>query len=259
MVHAVRLFSGGKKGAVRMPGTTSKELVERLANIPVMSGNVRPFEFWYNFGRKHWFDSQFCLFPSPPVTFILAADVHFPPHPEYIKHKGLTLTNNYPTMAAKLLNLLAVTSLAIVACSFGATPANALSANHNAHAAKSHLARAHGTMSKKKRSTNAKRCKTRPASSSLVASSTKADTSSTKVATSTKPADVQATTSSKKATSTKAPAATTAPAAPAPAVNSGNGKVGIAWANSNDIAIKPFKGPNSGWYFLSFHFIYLNP
>jgi hypothetical protein len=74
-------------------------------------------------------------------------------------------------MAHKLLNLLAVTSLAIMACSFGAEPVNALS---DGHIARDGL-RGHDALAKRKRSTHGKRCKSRPTSA---AAATSTDSSS---------------------------------------------------------------------------------
>jgi len=60
--------------------------------------------------------------------------------------------------ASKLLNLIAVSTLAILAASFGATPVNAVSVD-TAHIGRSH---AHVALAKKRRSNNSKRCKPRP-------------------------------------------------------------------------------------------------
>jgi hypothetical protein len=70
-------------------------------------------------------------------------------------------------MASKLLNLLALSSLAILVCSFGATPVAALSTSGQ------HLARrmpAHNAISKKKRG-NVRRCRSRNSSSNSNTSS----------------------------------------------------------------------------------------
>ncbi|RDB22777.1 Alkali-sensitive linkage protein 1 [Hypsizygus marmoreus] len=147
-------------------------------------------------------------------------------------------------MAAKLLNLLAATSLAILACSFGAEPTNALSIDSHNLVGRSPI-RAHSALAKKRRGTNGKRCKPRPSSSSVV-----------------KPAP--ATTLAPKPTTTPAPnpTAVTSSKAPAPTTtkasggggdgtpnngggnsgsNGGSGKVGLAWPIDDNKALANFK------------------
>ncbi|KAI0771863.1 glycosyl hydrolase catalytic core-domain-containing protein [Trametes elegans] len=65
-------------------------------------------------------------------------------------------------MASKLLNLVALSSLAIMACSFGATPTTALSLGHGQHMAARHAT--HNPIARKR--DQSKRCKPRPSSSS---------------------------------------------------------------------------------------------
>jgi hypothetical protein len=62
-------------------------------------------------------------------------------------------------MAAKLLNVLALSSLAIIACSFAAAPANALSVD--SHNVVRHVLRSHDAIARRKRASG-KRCKNRP-------------------------------------------------------------------------------------------------
>jgi hypothetical protein len=64
--------------------------------------------------------------------------------------------------ATKLLNLLALSSLAILACSFGQTQVNALSSG--SHVVARHAFRGHNSVAKRKRGSS-KRCKSRPTSS----------------------------------------------------------------------------------------------
>ncbi|GLB33625.1 putative expressed protein [Lyophyllum shimeji] len=136
----------------------------------------------------------------------------------------------------KLLNLLALSSLAIIASSFGATPVNALTVDthHLAHAP----VHGHAALAKKRRAAGGKRCKPRPSSSVAVPVPTSAPV---------------------KATSTKAPAPTTSSTnhnnggSPPPANGGGNsgsnggvGKVGIAWPQDDDKALASFKTPKVG-------------
>ncbi len=140
-------------------------------------------------------------------------------------------------MAAKLLNLAAVASLALLACSFGPAPVNAVSLDMSPNHARS-LGH-HNLIAKKKRATTG-RCKVRPTSSSVAVVST----STTKpVSTTTKAA---VTTSTKK-TSTKASATPTAPAV-AISGNNGNGKAGLAWINPSSVSLKPFVTEKTGRY-----------
>lgn len=146
-------------------------------------------------------------------------------------------------MAAKLLNLLALSSLAILACSWGPTATNALSVDtpHNI------AARRHDVIAKKKRATTARRCKPRPVSSLSPAA---------------KPTTTPA----------PAPAPTTTPkAAPATSTNASNGngtpantggyngppgKVGLAYAGPDDGTISHFITNKVTAYALLFSFIH---
>ncbi|EIW61711.1 uncharacterized protein TRAVEDRAFT_27227 [Trametes versicolor FP-101664 SS1] len=147
-------------------------------------------------------------------------------------------------MASKLLNLVALSSLAIMACSFGATPANALSHAHMQQLNNRHLGHA-ASLPKKKRDT--KRCKARPSTTSSAAPSTTPHTSSVKA-------------QAAAVTTTKAPAATTTTKAAAPATTTkassgssgsgaaGSGKFGqkgskicVAWGDGNDASLAQFK------------------
>jgi len=124
---------------------------------------------------------------------------------------------------AKLLNLLAISCLAIIA-SLGPTPVSALSvdtthhARHNLH---------HAVAAKKKRATSSKRCKPR----------------------STAPAPAQSSQATTKAPPAPKPTKAAPPPPPAPKPASGGGssnsggggKVGIAWPLGNDASIKNFK------------------
>jgi len=127
-------------------------------------------------------------------------------------------------MAAKLLNLVALSSLAILACSFGAAPVNALSVGSSPNHAR-HFGN-HQLIAKKKRS-NTARCKPRP-SSSAVSSSTPAAKPSV---------------SSKKPQATPKVTPTPPPAPPSGGGNTGHaggGKVGLGWALGDDPSLKNF-------------------
>ncbi|CAA7259519.1 unnamed protein product [Cyclocybe aegerita] len=139
-------------------------------------------------------------------------------------------------MAAKLLNLIALSSLAILASSFGATPVNALSVDMSPNHAARHLGH-HNLIAKKKRA-ESRRCKPRPSSSAVAASTTPAPSTS-------KPASTKA----------AAPATTTTKAASNNNNNNnsgnnnsgggssggGGGKVGLAWPNGDANTLKNFK------------------
>jgi hypothetical protein len=124
-------------------------------------------------------------------------------------------------MAAKIFNLVALSSLAILACSFFASPANALSLDTSPNYAR-HLGH-HQVIAKKKRA-DTKRCKPRPASSSVSPSAGK------QIPTSSPP-------TAPKTTTTNKPAST--PPATPPSTG-GKGKVGLAWANGDDASLKNF-------------------
>ncbi|KAJ4472303.1 glycosyl hydrolase catalytic core-domain-containing protein [Lentinula aciculospora] len=141
-------------------------------------------------------------------------------------------------MAYKLLNLLALTSLAIVAFSSGVQPANALSNNH--HARDTGL-RGHGALAKRKRSVNEKRCKVRsaPADSSTVSStySSSADSIPAPATTSTWSDTDSSSSSSWTSTSSSAAAATSS----ASSSSSGSGKGCLAWPNGEQSYLGDYK------------------
>lgn len=133
---------------------------------------------------------------------------------------------------ANLLNLLAASSLAILACSFGATPVNAVSVD-TSHFAR-HAGRGHAAIAMKKRGASGKRCKPRPTSTIGQVTSVIPTPKPTTPAT-TKAADQP------KPTTTKAPAPSPPPSTPPPSNGGGGGKVGIAWALGEDASLKNFK------------------
>jgi hypothetical protein len=123
-----------------------------------------------------------------------------------------------------LVHLLAISSLAVLACLFpAASSVNALATD--IHHIRDVSAIGHGAMARRKRatSTNARRCKQRPSSSS----------SPTSKPTAAKPKSVPSPTSH----SSIKPASTPAPSLSGKA---GNGKVGLAWPNGDSISMKPF-------------------
>jgi hypothetical protein len=120
----------------------------------------------------------------------------------------------------RLLNLLAVSSLAIMACSFGATPVNALSSD--LHHVSRHMARGHDALAMRKRSSRSgsKRCKPRP--SSLA------------------PAEPKAT--PKSDPPQKSGNKGGAPSGPPPASHGNTGgKFGLAWANGDGPDLAKYK------------------
>lgn len=163
------------------------------------------------------------------TIFLSYATPSQPPNAPCPRQSFLLPLRSGSPMAAKILNLVAISSLAILACSFGATPANALSIDTTPNFAR-HFP--HHGAALKKRATS-RRCK--PRSSSLAGSSTKvsATPSSTKavVPTTTPKADPKPTSTKPKATPT-----------PAPVSNSGGGggKAGLGWANGDDSSLKNF-------------------
>ncbi|KAJ3811815.1 glycosyl hydrolase catalytic core-domain-containing protein [Lentinula lateritia] len=147
-------------------------------------------------------------------------------------------------MAHKLLNLLALTSLAIMACSFGAEPVNALS---NTHHVRDGL-RGHDALAKRKRSVNGKRCKVRsaPADSSTASStdSSSVESSSTDYT----PAPITTSTWSDSSSSTWSSTSTSAPAATSSASSSssGSGKGCLAWPNGDQSYLGDYKTDKTG-------------
>ncbi|KAG6837938.1 hypothetical protein H0H93_008332 [Arthromyces matolae] len=141
---------------------------------------------------------------------------------------------------AKLLNLLALSSIAILAFSYGAAPVTALSVDAHHLAARSS---SHALLAKKKRSLS-KRCKQRPAPSAVSSSSSSSSSSAHPTSTK-KPA-----TTSVKASSTHAAASANTQAAAVVAGNTGdNGgsaKVGLGWPQDDDTALAHFKTDNVG-------------
>jgi hypothetical protein len=115
---------------------------------------------------------------------------------------------------SKLLNLLALSFLAILACFFVASPVNAVSVDlsHNVR----HVVRAHTVLAKKKRGAPT-RCKQRPSSSSPPKST---------------PPPPQKTT---------APSSAPPPPPPPPPPSSGGGKIGLAWPNGEDPNLPAWK------------------
>jgi hypothetical protein len=138
---------------------------------------------------------------------------------------------------SKLLNLIALSSLAIMACSFGPNTVNALATD--GHAAR-HVAHGHQSIVKKKRSANQKRCKTRsvtPTPSSTSKANDHPQSSTPKAS----PAPAPTKSSSKQ------PAPTSNPAPPShPPINSPGKKAALAWPNGNDPSLYNFITDNVG-------------
>jgi len=122
----------------------------------------------------------------------------------------------------KFINLLAISSLAVLACSFGATPVTALVTD--THHIRDISVHGHGAMAKRKRATsNTQRCKNRPSSTHPKATpkpSPKSDPAPTTLSSHSKPS-------------------------PTPSSSGGeHGKVGLAWANGPSMDLKPFVNKN---------------
>jgi hypothetical protein len=126
----------------------------------------------------------------------------------------------------KLFNILAISSLAILACSFWCTPVNALSIDSH-HVAR-HNARAHDAIAVKKRSNSTKRCKHRPSSSSSTTTTAAPYTPAAAKGVAADP------TTSSSSTTTTTPYAASTP-------SSGKGKMGVAWPNGDDPSLTHYK------------------
>jgi hypothetical protein len=177
-------------------------------------------------------------------------------------------------MAQKLVNLLALLSIAVVGCSYGVQPANALAA-HGAN----HLNRAdhHALAAKKQRRADAsksKLCRKRPSGLSSIAqatssavhsssssSSSKVESTSIEVkttaaastktaapATTPKPETTTTEKATTKTSSSAAQATTKASSGGGVSSNNGHGKVGLAWPNGNDPSLKNFVTGQVSWY-----------
>lgn len=147
--------------------------------------------------------------------------------------------------AAKLLNLIAVSTLAILAASFGATPVTAVSVD-TVHIGRSH---AHAALAKKRRGNNSKRCKPRPTSTpgnnnnnSNNNNNNNGGSKPTEApkppATTAKPAPPATTSKSSDGSNNNTP--------PPPPGPDGHGKVGLGWAVNDDNALKHFKTGSVG-------------
>jgi len=146
--------------------------------------------------------------------------------------------------SAKLLNLIAVSTLAILACSFGASPVTALSVDTTHLAARGH---GHAALAKKRRGNNAKRCKPRPASSSAGKPATTpnspSNTTQPAPATTAKPAPA---TTTKASTGGSSSGSGTNNQGGNTSSNGGVGKVGLAWVGNNGAALSHFKSDKTG-------------
>jgi hypothetical protein len=144
---------------------------------------------------------------------------------------------------AKLLNLFALASLAILACSYGPGPVAALSRHANAFP--NHVPRGHAVMAKKKRAATSKRCKPRPSSSSIAATVVQTSAATTQaVKTSAKPSSTSssaaAVVTTKASTSNSNAATSSSSSSSSGSSSGGSGKVGLAWNNADESSIKNF-------------------
>lgn len=147
--------------------------------------------------------------------------------------------------ASKLLNLVAITALALLASSFAPTPVNALAprAQHlNRHVQ-------HDAIAKRKRGTT-KRCKPRPSSSlsSKAAATPAAAAASDPPKSSSAPPKSSSSASSKSSSKASAtPSPTPKPSGgdtSTPSQGKGGGKVGLAWPNGDDPSLKFYATDN---------------
>lgn len=159
--------------------------------------------------------------------------------------------------ALRLLNLLAVTSLAILACSFNAVPANALSfqSSHDAHP----QIRAHNAILKKKRTnSNSKRCKPRPAPTPAAAEAPSPTSESKPAKTSESSGNGNSGGSSggssggnsggnsgNSGSGSGNSGGNSGGGSGGSSSGGGSGKIGIAWSNPNDNEIRNVKTPNA--------------
>jgi len=144
--------------------------------------------------------------------------------------------------ALKLLNLLALASVAVLTLSFGATPVNALATDNHMARRASH---GHDAIAKRKRSSSTSRCKPRPSSSSSAAPSW---TPSPSPSSTPPPPPPPPSTSSTQPSTTWAPApsSSSSSAAPAPSSGGGNGsgKWGLGWPNGDSDYLTNFLLPD---------------
>jgi hypothetical protein len=143
----------------------------------------------------------------------------------------------------KLINLLALLSVAFIGLSLGPTPVSAVSAGHAQHARRVD----HHVVAKKRRGASNKRCKQRPSSSlsSSVATATSDSSTPTSTASSYKvdPTTTAPASTTVPASTTAHPTTTSGPSAPGPVQNGKaqcKGKASLAWPNGNGIDIEPW-------------------
>lgn len=141
---------------------------------------------------------------------------------------------------AQFLNLLAISSLAILACSFGATPVTALTTDHHRIRDVLFPAHGHGAVTKKKRGSahNDKRCKPRPKSSAQPKTVSTPKTVTTPKDSSSSKDKSKDNTPKPSSSSSSATAVSTTYTPPA---SSGSGKVGIAWSIGDDKSLDSYK------------------
>ena len=150
--------------------------------------------------------------------------------------------------ALKFLNLLTISTLAILACSFTASPVNALAGSGHHNVGRLPI-RGHDSIAKRKRDTSSKRCKPRSVSSAEASTTVPApETTSLAAVTTTKAAasttKAAATTTAKPHTTSSAShavATTSAASSSSSSGSNGSGKGGLAWPNGNQSYLKNFK------------------
>ena len=142
---------------------------------------------------------------------------------------------------SKLLNLVALSSLAVLAVTFGPASTNALSTGH-AHHLNRHFE--HGSIAKKKR--DSKRCKARPSTSSSSVKPTSTAKALVQTTTSAAPQTPASTKAASKTSSSKSSSSTGTSSGGAAHPASGKfgqtgSKICAAWGDGNDASISKFK------------------
>lgn len=131
---------------------------------------------------------------------------------------------------SKILNLFAISSLAVLVCSFNASPVNALSVERDL-GFMGKRAHGHDNVAKRKRTPNNKRqsgrCKAKTSTASAAASTTAAPAATTQKA--------AAPSSSKPKSTSAAAAPASSPKTPSSFQGSGGKKVGLAYTSPGNI------------------------
>ncbi|GJE84661.1 glycoside hydrolase family 128 protein [Phanerochaete sordida] len=158
-------------------------------------------------------------------------------------------------MASKLINLLALTTLAVLATTFTATPVAALEVtghqNVNRQVHHDVIARRSRFNNKKRQDASTKRCKPRP-STSLSSSAAPTSTPVTSVAAASFAAASPSASTSESHSSSASHTSSSAAAAsstPASTTSDGSGKLGLAWPNGPTTDLQFYATNAAGWVY----------